>query len=345
MMESPLGTLASIAGNLKAREMLSMLVRRETLPSSLCFAGQDGVGKRTTALALARMLCCQKGDDRACPVCSRIERGIHPDVRTISPDGTLLKVDQVRELIRLTRLKPFEADLKFFILEDADLMNREAENALLKTLEEPPPDTYLVLTTSRPDSLLQTTRSRCRLVRFQPLPRDEIESTLQRLSTPEAEVSPRALFANGSIGTALSLDLEEERERLSTAASLFERLIEEGRADFIVSFSKERAKGGRPLPLLIDTLESFMRDAVCLSAGRSHDQLTYPEHATVSGRLAEKLSMRCIPPLFCRLEEIRTGLLRHAAKQLALETMLLDLRSAIRNSEAWRRSYLYRDAP
>ena len=166
-----------IVGHRPLLELLARATSRASLPPSLVFAGPDGIGKRLTAIALAQALNCERpvpfaGGQDACGVCSactRIARGVHADVLVVAPGETgAIKVDQVREAIDRAAYRPFEGRRRLVVLDTADALVSEAQNALLKTLEEPPPASVFVLITSRPDMLLPTVRSRCHRLRFGP---------------------------------------------------------------------------------------------------------------------------------------------------------------------------------
>jgi DNA polymerase-3 subunit delta' len=141
---------STIAGHRPVVELLSRAVARQTLPPSLVFSGPDGVGKRLTAIALAQALNCerrsQSGDGcGTCASCTRIARGVHADVLVIEPgDSGTIKIEQVREAIDRAAYRPFEGKRRVVIIEEADALFSEAQNALLKTLEEPPPASVFV---------------------------------------------------------------------------------------------------------------------------------------------------------------------------------------------------------
>jgi DNA polymerase-3 subunit delta' len=144
-------------------------VSRAALPPSLIFAGPAESGTRATAIALAQLLnCLHAGEPNfsdacgECQACVKIARGVHPDVLVVEPgeNGTI-KIDQIREVVDRSAFRPFEGRRRVVIVDDADAMVAPAQNALLKTLEEPPSSSIFVLVTSRPDVLLPTVRSRC----------------------------------------------------------------------------------------------------------------------------------------------------------------------------------------
>src|SRR6266545_424101 len=205
---------STIAGHRPVLELLARAVARDTLPQSLVFAGPDGVGKRLTAIALAQALNCERPAVRSnwqdacgiCASCTRIARGVHADILLVQPgDSGAIKVDQVREAIDRTAYRPFEGRRRLVIVDGADALMAEAQNALLKTLEEPPPASVFVLATTRPDVLLPTVRSRCQRLRFGPLSPGDVADVLVRdhgLSPADAHAA--AATADGSVGRALA---------------------------------------------------------------------------------------------------------------------------------------------
>jgi DNA polymerase III subunit delta' len=210
-----------LAGHRALLDLLARAAARGSLPPSLIFAGPDGVGKRLAALSLAQLFNCtnivgaidaEVAPDACgtCSACRRIARGVHADVLMIEPGETgSIKVDQVRAAIDRTAYRPFEGRRRVVIVDDADAMEAPPQNALLKTLEEPPAASTFVLVTSRPDVLLPTVRSRCQRVRFGPLAPAEIAQVLLRdHGFGEREAHAAAAAAEGSVGRALEGDSE-----------------------------------------------------------------------------------------------------------------------------------------
>src|SRR6478609_8131252 len=219
-------------------QLLARTVGRKAVPASLIFSGPDGVGKRTTAVALAQALNCERPepwgdvDDpglTACGTCSscrRVARGVHADVLRLEPGDTgAIKVDQVREAIDRAAYRPFEGKRRVVIIDSADALLPEAQNALLKTLEEPPPASMFVLVTSRPDVLLPTVRSRCQRLRFGRLEPGEVAAVLSRdHGYAESEARAAASASDGSVASALAGGSEDFAEARDAAASLLERV-------------------------------------------------------------------------------------------------------------------------
>lgn len=217
-----------IAGHHHLLELIAGAASRGTLPPSLIFAGPDGVGKRMAATALAQAMNClaPAGTDScgACASCKRIARGVHADVLVIVPGETgSIKVDQVREAIERAAYRPFEGRRRVVIIDDADEILVEAQNALLKTLEEPPPASVFVLVTSRPDVLLPTVRSRCQRLRFGRLAPGEVATVLmQAHGYSETDAHAAASLSDGSVGRALEGGSESFVDARDAAAQLLE---------------------------------------------------------------------------------------------------------------------------
>ena len=180
---------------------------------SWLLTGPSGSGKRSAAVALASALNCPVQPQRgcgACPTCDRIRRGRHPDVHHVVPEGPIIPVDVIREtVIPEAARSPFEAACKVFIIEEAERMHPYAQNALLKTLEEPQPDTVFVLVSDREEELLETIRSRCRVVRLDPVPETEIVGLLVREGAGTESAALAARLSDGDVEKARALALDE----------------------------------------------------------------------------------------------------------------------------------------
>ena len=217
-----------ITGHRQLLELIARAAVRGTLPPSLIFAGPEGVGKRMAAIALAQFLNCpnRTQDDSCgtCASCARIARRVHADVLIIEPGDTgAIRIDQIRDAIERTAYRPFEGRMRVVIIDDADVVNVEAQNALLKTLEEPPAASIFVLVTSRPDVLLPTVRSRCQRLRFGRLAPVDVAAVLMREHDfAEANAHAAASLSDGSIGVALKGGSEEFAEAREAAAHLLE---------------------------------------------------------------------------------------------------------------------------
>jgi DNA polymerase-3 subunit delta' len=225
---------SSVIGHRRIVSLLSRAVARESLPPALLLAGPSGIGKRRMAMAVAAAVNCLQpragaGLERdacgECPACRRIARAVHPDVILIEPgDSGTIKIDQVRDVIDRAGYRPFEGRRRVVVIDEADAMVAAAQNALLKTLEEPPSTSIFMLVSSLPDALLPTVQSRCPRLRFGPLSASEVAAVLVRdHEYGEAAARAAAADADGSVGRALS----SESADLSEARNAAQRILEQ----------------------------------------------------------------------------------------------------------------------
>lgn len=303
---------ASILGHDRFKDLLARALAARRLPHALLFAGPEGVGKKTLALALARAIVCERGGAEACEACStcgRIIRAVakldelrttaqnarepvlfnfrlHPDVVLVEPASfgrrPEILVDQARDLVRDVAGRPFEARARVFILDEAHLLRDEAANALLKSLEEPPTDAYMVLVTSAPHALLATIRSRCQTLRFSALPAGLLEGRLREhagLSAGEARL--RATLAGGSLGAALAFESDAYREQREGMIALLESAGRLGPMERMEA--AERLKEQEDAGSALLALRSLLRDLAALRAGAPPSLLL---NADVADRLA-----------------------------------------------------------
>ncbi len=247
----------------RSQEVIGSLQRARAgnrLHHAYCFCGPVGVGKKETVEQFAGELL---GDS------ARVMRGNHPDFVRIMPKEGLVKVDEIREVIRSVAFAPLEAPYRVVFLEDAHRLNQQAANALLKTLEEPPAHTIFFLTAPDPELLLQTIRSRCQIVRFFPLAKGDLKQRLAEF--PEESVAGTLHFAEGSLERAK--DLLTSPEAMALRQEACEVLLEMWEAcpripSHILSFL-DQLKEEENLKLALVTWLSLVRDfSFALSGAR-----------------------------------------------------------------------------
>src|SRR5947207_9882056 len=232
-----------LAGNQNVKDLLKRMLESGRVPGALLFSGPEAVGKKLFAIEVAKALNCRSAKGiEACDECSsclrvprfnypqsdkfeewELIRSDHADVTMVMAPKRVLRVDQMRAIERESNYRPFEGKARVFLIEEADKLNDESANALLKTLEEPPRTSHIILITSRPAMLLPTIRSRCQTVRFSPLSVGEIEDQLIKHEGATAEdVRLRSRLAAGSIGLALETDLDEYHTRRKLMQNVLE---------------------------------------------------------------------------------------------------------------------------
>jgi DNA polymerase-3 subunit delta' len=290
--------LRDVVGHTRLIGLLRRSVAAGTLPPSLLFAGPSGVGKRKTALALAQALNCLAPRDGdacgACTACTRIARGVHPDVSVVEPVETgVIRIDQVRVFIERATYRPFEGNRRVVIIDDADTLMDQAQNALLKTLEEPSASSVFVLVSSRPDILLPTVRSRCPQLRFRPLSPADIAAALVAGGMAEREARAISATANGSLGDALAaaggeyVEAREIAQRvLMQAAADCEpaRRIDAAK-DLLAGIGSGGAADREQLSTYLRAMASLLRDVEVLATGADAAALANPDARPALERL------------------------------------------------------------
>jgi DNA polymerase-3 subunit delta' len=322
-----------IAGHRHLFELLTGAAARGSLPPSLIFAGPDGVGKRMTAVALAQFVNCPQpmaGDACGrCASCTRVARMIHSDVLLIEPGDTgAIKVDQVRDAIERTGYRPFEGRRRVVIIDDADAMLGEAQNALLKTLEEPPSSSMFVLVTSRPDMLLPTVRSRCQQLRFGRVGAEEIAEVLagaHGYSPVEARAAASA--ADGSVGQALEGGADEFIEAREAAADVLQRVA--GSLD-----PRRRLDGAKVLAGAGDrdelrrrlrALASMLRDMSVLGVRADDHHLANADLAADLRRLSGSFDPERITAAFAAVDRALEAVDRNASPKIVADWLAFQL--------------------
>jgi DNA polymerase-3 subunit delta' len=335
---SPHG-LDTIVGQDRAVGVLRAMLRGGRLANAYLFDGPWGVGKTRTALALAGALLCRKGGEDACGECDgchKSERLLHPDLRFLFPvsgeesalDTTLaetfeamreeplylftyekaasIRISLTRELLRELRLRPYEAEGRVVVVRDADRMRSDQYSAMLKSLEEPGQSTVWILTTSRPNRLPATIRSRCLRVRFGPLAEDEIVDFL----VSRAEVSPErarllAAVSAGSLGRAL-LWRDEDIGAARDAALDMLRPALSGEAGGVLAEASKVARGTNreTIRRVLEFQILWLRDVLRLAHGAEAESLVNRDRISDLERSTKRVSVAELKRRLVVLEEI-----------------------------------------
>jgi len=265
-----------ILGQARAKRVLKRALAENKLPHAYLFHGAQGLGRFKTALTLAQALLCKAREGDACGDCSSCKRVAgenHPDVIVVRPEsrkGTkewiidpglgTIRIDQIREFQRWIAVRSFEGGWKVGIFDGADKMNQAASNALLKTLEEPPPASLLILVSPTRKQLLPTIVSRCQPVHFAPLCQEDLEAFLsERQEIPIEGLSLVSALSGGSPGKALALDSQWVKEVRREWIDRLQAFLVSGPEGELMDFADDLSGSGDLLDVL-DIYESWYRD-------------------------------------------------------------------------------------
>lgn len=322
-----------VVGHEWAERLLAGHIRRGEVRHAYLFAGPPGIGRRTLALRFAQALNCptplEPGQPcRTCRTCAQIERMQHIDLSVVQSErpGAMLKVEQVRELQQTINLLPYEAAYRVSLLLRFHEANANAQNALLKTLEEAPARVMMLLTADSPDELLPTIASRCEVLRLRPLPLDRLEAELRARGLDEPQARLLAHFSGGRLGQALHL--KDEPALLKARGELLEdwlHLLPSGRAERFV-YVEGLTRGERskePARLAFLTWLSAWRDVMLAAAGPDLP-LANPDYAEAIRELAGQVSFAQARACVRELERGLGRLDANVNPRLLAEVLLLD---------------------
>ncbi len=310
----------AIIGHRQILEQLYHAIASNRVAGAYLFVGLANVGKETVALHFAKSINCLSSDKSACGTClacRKADDGNHPDLQIIRPSGAWIKIDQIRELQKRIVYRPLEGVRKVYILTEAERMNLEAANCLLKTLEEPPADSVLILLTTNLDALLPTIRSRCQIIPFHPLLVSELAGHLmQRFNIDETHAFSISTVAGGAVGKALALlqegaEFDEEIPEIMTAGNRLDAF--------------RIAEKWTEQPEALDHLVTWYRDLVMLHQGAPAELLTHVHHAEQLKELTTHYSRLQLQSAIKAIFETKAMLQRNVNATLALEVLALKL--------------------
>jgi DNA polymerase-3 subunit delta' len=331
-----------VVGHVRLIDLLSRSVAGGTLPPSLLFAGPAGIGKGLTALAVAQALNCIQGSTfkvhgsdacGVCAACTRIARGVHPDVLFVSPgDSGAIKIDQVRDIVDRSQYRPFEGRRRVVIIDEADALVAPAQNALLKTLEEPTPSSVFILVTARPDMLLPTVLSRCPQLRFRPLSLEEMVKALAAHGRTETEARAVAATADGSLGQALQASAVEFVESRDLAQKILEKAASQNdparrveTAQQLITKPPSGVTDRDQLATHLRAMAVLLRDVEVLATGADERTLANADVRPALERLSNTYCGERGTRAFAAVDRALFALQRNAGVKLVADWLVLQL--------------------
>jgi DNA polymerase-3 subunit delta' len=334
---------ADILGHGRVVQLLSRAVARGSVPPTLLFVGPAGIGKWRAARALAAATNCLTPITTADPIpsadacgacrsCDRIGRGVHVDVLALEPDDkAAIKVDAVREVIGRIGFRPFEGRHRFVLIREADALVASAQNALLKSLEEPPPATSFVLTTSVPGALLGTVRSRCMRLSFGRLTVADVAAVLAAEGLDDVDARAAAALADGSVEQALSLGVADLAVIRETALLLLQQTARRGSAAAALQAAalvaapgrKERPRGD--IRLILRATAALLRDIEALNSGADARVLANQSDAAALARLQPAFTGDRARDAFQAVDRALYALQRNAGAKVVADWLALQI--------------------
>jgi len=324
---------ASIKGHTQQIKLLRSAVKRETVAHAYLFTGIPGIGKMTVARSLAKALNCSAGRETdfcdACTSCVMINGNTHPDLQVIKPDGDFIKITQIRTMQDQLLYTRFLDRYRLVLIDHAEAMNLQSANCLLKTIEEPPGNTVIILLTALPYQIPATIRSRCQRVAFHPLLSRQIEESLQEMLGPNASGTYllASRLAGGSLGRALRWQesgLLEQRKRLLALLAGKSRSLLNAIFDFADELGEDRGE----LLELLDLLRLWIRDVMIAKESGTTVELLNIDLAFEAMTASRLLSWSRLFHQDMLIAEVQAALKGPVNPKLAMERLMLTLTPA-----------------
>lgn len=314
-------------GHLKALTTLHAAIKNDNVSHAYIFEGPDGVGRRETALSFSAMLMC--GLDHSpcsdCKSCQLFKQGSHPDFREIYSEDKSISVEDIRNILKGLVIKPLYSKYKVYIINDADNMTVQAQNALLKSLEEPPSYVVFILTVQSGVAMTQTVRSRCQRILFNKLGYEDIMQILEeKYGARKPEWNFIVSYADGVIGTAL--DLVDSQHYLEIREEVLEavaQLVSSQDSDLFKLYEVFE-KNSDKIDYILRVMLLFFRDIIVYNQTADFSILINSDKKDMiikNASVSLASLIKCIQAIW----SAKRGLEVNANFQLAIEVMLMKI--------------------
>ncbi len=307
-------------------------IETKKLSHSYLVTGEPGAGKKTIASTFAMTLQCEEGQTEACMKCDSCKRAIgnnHPDIITVTHEKPgSISVEDVREqLIHDVAIRPYQSHYKIYIVPDAQMMTPQAQNAILKTIEEPPEYAIILLLSTTAESLLPTIRSRCVQLNLKVVDDQKIKKYLmERLQVPDYQADIDVSFAHGSIGRAQEAATSQEFAEVTENALRVLRFADSMEiyelTDIIKKLSAEKLK----IEDYLDIFQFWFRDVLMLKATQEADKLVFKQEINYIREQARERSYENIEKILESIDKTKVRLRANVNPELALELLFLTIR-------------------
>lgn len=326
-----------IIGHQMVIELFKRALVNQRVNHAYIFIGPEGVGKEMTALQFAKALnCLEMNDDSCghCRSCRKFVSGNHPDFQIIQPEenSQTISIEQIRDLQKDVVYKPYESRWKIYLIPEAEKMTLEAANCLLKTLEEPPEYVVIILVTAQKDGLLSTLVSRCQLIQFSKLRRDEVRLFLEKKgfeTNEKLDLTEIIAIAEGSIGQAEKL-LEDD-QMWDDRRLVLEFLAKLGQKTNLDIYEMiQRLNVGKNLAQwdkLFKIVKTFYRDLLILKSMTSHELIINQSCLPCLEQLKSQYSLEELVNVINLIDRTKNMIMANVDRELAFEVMLQQIKA------------------
>jgi len=307
-----------VIGHERALSIVRVHLENNRFSGAYLFSGPEGIGKRMVAKIAAAQLNCTKEENRPCGCCSgclKTQKEKHPDLHIIARGRSQIKIEDIRDILKQANFRPYEGKVKVFIIDNAHKLNIEAANSLLKVLEEPPADVLIILITHKPQNIIKTVLSRCKVIKFTPMVRAQLENVLiKNYALDKTSAHFLAYYAEGRLGLALRLKdapLLQEKNKIFDSFVLSSKPLDHN----IMGQSKEQ------LQVCLNILASWFRDIYLLKAGLNDQEVIHSDRHSDLLKSARRYSYKQLDEIIWAISESVVYLERNVNSKLLLHNL------------------------
>lgn len=324
----------NVIGHEEIIRHLQNAIKTGKISHSYIFAGEPGSGKRLLAGIYAMTLQCEAGGENACGKCESCKRAIgknHPDIIMVKHEKpNTISIDEIREqVVNDVDIKPYSSPHKIYIIPDAEIMTPQAQNALLKTIEEPPEYAVIMLLTSNIDGLLPTIRSRCVRLDLKVVDDGLVKKYLmEHLHIPDYQAEIDASFAQGSIGKAQEAATSEEFSKMTENALKILKYVNTMQTYELTDVLRALSDEKQHISDYLDIFQFWFRDVLMFKATREIDNLVFKQEINYIKEQASQRSYENLEKILEALEKTKVRLRANVNFELALELLFLTIRES-----------------
>lgn len=321
----------SIIGHEQVKQHLQTAIEQNKISHAYIFNGEQGMGKRLLASVFAETLQCEDKGINPCGLCKsciQAEAGNHPDIRFITHEKYSIGVEDIRTQINNDiGIKPYSSPYKIYIIPDAEKMTEQAQNALLKTMEEPPEYAVIILLTDNVEYMLQTILSRCIVLNLKPIKREVVEKFLmERFGIPDYVAKLSSAFSQGNVGKALRYSTASDFLEMKEETLHLLKYIDEMELYEIVEAIKKLSEHKLEIDDYLDIIKLWYRDILMFKVTKDPNALLFKEEYRFLVEQAKIRSYEEIEEIIKAVDKAKQRLKANVNFEIAIELMLLTIK-------------------
>ncbi len=332
MSEGKITGFEEILGNEMVKDHFKKAIANHKISHAYILTGEAGMGRKSIANAFAMTLLCEKGGSEpcmSCHSCKQVMSGNHPDLIYVTHEKPgSIGVDDVREQINDTiMIRPYSSYYKIYIVDEAEKMTVQAQNALLKTIEEPPAYAVIILITTNQEAFLPTILSRCVQMKLKPLKDFTIKNYLtQNLHIAEKDADICAAFARGNLGKAIHLALSDEFRELFQKVMVLVKNVGTMDISMLLDCIREMREQNFDIGEVLDLMQLWYRDVLMFKVTKDMNLLIFKDEYKMINETGEKIDYAGLEAILAAIDTARTRLNANVNMELAMELLLLTMK-------------------